>query len=336
VFELRYNSVAVHHRMISLLPGPVEIAPEIQAAFHLPPVYHRSAEFVERFESVRASLRQLTGARNVALFNGSGTLANDVVASCLEGPGVILVNGEFGRRLADQARRWNLSIRVIEWPWGVQWDFEQIEASLGNAEWIWAVHVETSTGMINDVSSLVSLSRRRGVRLCLDCISSLGAVPLDLRDVWLASGVSGKALGSYGGIGIVFASDVPAPRHKVPTYLDLPVTLQTTGPCFTFSSPLLFALQAAVELKRDYQALGCLVRKRLKDIGTAPIVEECFAAPIVTTFQPPRKQFVEKCRSYGYHVGGESRYLQERGLVQIATMGAVQVQDVNRLFDALA
>jgi len=79
--------------------------------------------------------------------------------------------------LADQARRWEPGTRVIQWSWGVPWDLEQVADELGDARWIWAVHHETSTGMLNDIAKLAALARNRGVRLCLDCISSVGAVP---------------------------------------------------------------------------------------------------------------------------------------------------------------
>ena len=34
-----------------------------------------------------------------AMMPGSGTLANEVIAGSLEGPGVVLINGEFGARI---------------------------------------------------------------------------------------------------------------------------------------------------------------------------------------------------------------------------------------------
>ena len=42
------------------------------------------------------------------------------------------------------------------------------------------------------------------MKLCVDCISSIGAIPIDLKDVYFASGVSGKAIKSYTGISFVF------------------------------------------------------------------------------------------------------------------------------------
>ncbi len=318
------------------MPGPVEIDPRIQAQFQLQPLSHRGSEFTCRFEGVRATLSEMTGAPHVALFTGSGTLANDAVASCLEGPGLVLINGEFGARIAQQAKRWSLPVKTLEWSWGDAWDFAQIKEALAGVGWVWAVHLETSTGMLNDIERLAGLAKAEGVRVCLDCISSLGAAPVNLDGVWLASGVSGKALGSYAGIGMVFASEVPQLSRPVPKYLDVAEAISTEGPCFTFSSPLLLALEEALRTQRDYTSLGGLVRGKLRERGIQPMVDGPLAAPIVTTFVPPSEDFPETCLKLGYRIGGESGYLAKRGFVQIATMGAVKDHHIEELFERLA
>ena len=314
------------------MPGPAEIAEEVQAALHMPAVSDRGADFIRRFEAVRTRLRALTGAPHVALFQGSGTLANDAIASCLSGEGVVLVNGEFGRRIAQQALRWQLPARILEWPWGTPWDLDRVQEELGSARWIWGVHLETSTGMLNDIHGLAQVARDSGARLCLDCISSLGSVPFDLDGVWLASGVSGKSLGAYTGLGFVFASEVPRLVNPVPQYLDVAETIRTEGPRFTFSSPLLFALERALQMHYDYSRLGCLVREKLRKMGITPLVPESLAAPTVTTFAPPGSAFLDRCRARGYALGGDSDYLATRNLVQIATMGAVSARHIEDFF----
>jgi aspartate aminotransferase-like enzyme len=317
------------------MPGPVEIADPIREAFHRPPISHRSPEFIQRFEGVRSRLRALAGAPHVALFQGSGTLANEVIAGSLDGPGLVLINGEFGARIARQAQAWSLPVRILEWPWGESWDLDQAARAMDGVRWVWAVHLETSTGLLNDIAGLRDRARERNVRLCLDCVSSLGAVELDLEGVWLASGVSGKALGAYAGVAMVFAQEMP-PQRTMPAYLDLRTALQTEGTTFTFASPLLLALEAALGVQRDYAPLAGLVRSRLREQGISPMVDESRAAPTVTTFTPPAPGFAERCRSLGYWIGGESGYLNQRGLAQIANMGAIVPEHIADLFDRLA
>jgi aspartate aminotransferase-like enzyme len=351
---------------ICLLPGPVAIAPKVHAAFHQPPIYHRGPEFIALFQRLRAQLGDLTGGRDVALLNGSGTLANEMIAATLaadpeEGRhgrasrGVLLVNGEFGQRLARQAARFGLRPRLLTWDWGQPWNLDEVDAALSTepeGSWVWGVHQESSTGVLNDLPGLVRLARGRRIRVCADCISSLGAVPLDLTEVHLASGTSGKSLGSYAGVAMVFA-DARSLRSldtsRVPSYLDLPASLATDGPRYTFPSPVVLALEAALReygssylaqsRYAEYAELGGHVRGQLRLLGVEPIADESCAAPVVTTFAPPggdsAGEFVVRCREWGYAIGGQSGYLAERRLVQIATMGALRRADCAALFDSL-
>src|SRR5262249_62039299 len=83
---------------ICLLPGPVAISPGVRKAFHEPPIYHRGPEFIGRFIQVQANLGAMVNGRDVAILNGSGTLANECVAATLAadsrpGRGVLLING---------------------------------------------------------------------------------------------------------------------------------------------------------------------------------------------------------------------------------------------------
>lgn len=116
---------------------------------------------------------------------GSGTMANDAVAgqlSLLKSKGIIPLNGEFDLRLNEHARRWDLDFDVIPSPYGEPLDYERLEetANSGGYGWMWAVHGETSTGVLNDLDRLKQISSRHGLLLALDCVISFGAVPFQL------------------------------------------------------------------------------------------------------------------------------------------------------------
>lgn len=345
---------------VSMLPGPVPLTPEVRSAFADAPIYHRGEEFVALYEDVRKALESLANAAGVALYVGSGTLANEVVAATLRADplgdqGLMLVNGEFGRRIVRQAQRHNMNPVVLEWVWGEPWDLAEIADVMDDmpvGSWVWGVHQESSTGMMNDLPGLVELATKRGIRVCADCVSSLGAVPVDLSRVYLATGTTGKALSSYAGIGLVFA-DPDTLTHlstdKVPSYLDLPATLASSGPRFTVPSPLLKALSVALRTYATpekararydhYAALGRYARQRLRDMGVPPLVEGEYASPVITSFYPPDDEssfdFVNRCQSWGFLIGGQSGYLMEQRLVQVANMGAICKGDLERFFDSM-
>src|SRR6266513_242 len=149
---------------------------------------------LEEFEEIATPLLNVASAADRALnpisfLPGPGTLANDVIAaqlSLVAAPGMILNNGEFGSRLVDHARRFGLSFHALEIDWGGVFDREQVRQALErdrDAKWLWAVACETSTAILNDVDWLKELCARRGVKLCLDCISAIGTAPVDLQGV---------------------------------------------------------------------------------------------------------------------------------------------------------
>jgi hypothetical protein len=71
---------------------------------------------------------------------------------------------------------------------------------------------------------------------------------VDLQSVYLASCVSGKGLGAFPGLSMVFYHDAVAPEpDKLPRYLDLGYYAAQNGVPFTHSSNLLSALQEALK-----------------------------------------------------------------------------------------
>src|SRR6059058_6156445 len=133
----------------------------------------------------------LTNARHVQILTGSGTLGNDVIAAQLSlepSRGLILNNGEFGDRLVDHARRMQLEFSVVQRQWGGVIEAAEVETALAaepEIGWLWAVHCETSTGVLNDLRALKAICTDFHWKLCLDCISSIGTVPVDLNGIHL-------------------------------------------------------------------------------------------------------------------------------------------------------
>ncbi len=344
-----------------LIPGPVQLSSRVKKAMNRPAVYHRCESFREVYQRVRQTLSRLVGGgKSAALFCGSGTLGNDVVAATLAAKpdmkqGIVLVNGEFGRRLAEQADRVGLQFEVIESEWGQPWDMDRLAKRIaqGDVDWVWGVHLETSTGMVNRLAELKEILASYGTAICLDCVSSLGALPVDLQGVMMATGTSGKSLGAKAGLSMVFVDpddllDVQAAR--VPNYLDLRATLLIDGPRFTCSSQDLLALDAALEDYTSpeaskqrfdhYEALAGYVRQRLRQIGLPAMVDGVDAAPVVITIQPPQgvdaMELVNISRQWGYLIGGESGYLREKNWIQLSTMGDLTRDDCEGWLSSLA
>lgn len=335
--------------LVSFMPGPVEIAEPVRTAFAARPISHRSPVFMDAYERIRTRLRALAGGKQVGILVGSGTTGNDAVALHLKAmvgdtPGLVLVNGEFGERLAGLAKRASLNHQVLRWQWGWPWDLDRVKDEISRgARWVWAVHLETSTGVLNDTARLLEITRVRGVRVAFDCVSSIGATPLHLDGASLATGVSGKAIGSYAGLSFVIAGK-DALDHQVkgvPACLDIRAAIECTGSQFTVPSPLIMAVDCALSLNYgseeerqarfdSYRELGAYLRSTLRSLGMPPITAEEHSAPCITSFVSPYPGFVAKCHELGYEVAGESGYLRDRGWAQVAIMGAIERAHISR------
>src|SRR5207244_3965787 len=100
-------------------------------------------------------------------------------------------------------------------------------------------------------------------------------------------------------------------RSRIPSYFDIAAALASEGPCYTFPSPTLFALEAALQeyatpqkakaTYARYAELGVCVRRELRQLGLEPLVQEEHACPVVTSFTPPGQEsstaFVARCRT---------------------------------------
>ena len=318
---------------VSLLPGPVQVTPRVRRGLAAAPVSHRAEAFTDRLAGLRRRLRELVSAKHAAVFLGSGTLANDVVAAQLSqrrGKGLVLSNGEFGERLVDHAARAKLDFDTYRREWGAPFDLDVLARRMAaRPDWLWFVHCETSTGMLNDLAAIAALCRASGSQLCVDAISSLGTVPLDLSGASFATGVSGKGLRSYPGLAVVFHAQRPESRGECPRYLDLRLYCGDEPP-FTHSSNLVDALAAALHDigPARYQALARdsrRLRRHLEDAGLECLVSEQHGSPAVLTLALEKgvasAEVARRMSEAGYTIAYNSAYLLQRNWIQLALMG---------------
>ena len=340
-------SAEVNRILASYLPGPVDVHEEVRTAFEQAPVSHRSDVFAADFKMTKRYLCDLVGAKSVEILLGSGSLANDVIGcqiKTLRRPGLILSNGEFGERLIDHATRLGLEFRAAKSEWGKPLDYAQLEA--GDFGWAWAAHCETSTGILNDLAPLKEICARRGIKLCLDCISSVGTVPVDISGVYLASCVSGKGLGSFPGLSMVFYHHELAPSREVPRYLDLGYWASQDGIPFTHSSNLLHAVLAALKRTcwkdRFAQLLEVSrwLRARLDELGFQVVAPEAAASPAVFSLVLPPEVSSRSVgwllQQEGYLLSYKSEYLLKRNWIQICLMGEWSRDNLETLPNVLA
>ena len=98
---------------------------------------------------------------------------------------IIGVNGVFGERMCEVARRCGAEVVRVDAPWGRAIDPQQLlDAQRANphARLLAVVHAETSTGVENEIAPLAAL-QQTDTLLLVDTVTSLGGIPVDV-DGW--------------------------------------------------------------------------------------------------------------------------------------------------------
>ena len=173
-------------RRILMGPGPSDVSPRVLAALSRPTVGHLDPAFQDLMEEIKAALARLFNAPDHACvpLPAPGTAGMEAALMNLLEPGdrvVIAVNGVFGGRMVDMAGRAGAEVVRVDAPWGEPVDVAAVEAALasGPAKVLAFVHAETSTGVRSDAAALCALARRQGALSIVDCVTSLGGVPVD-------------------------------------------------------------------------------------------------------------------------------------------------------------
>jgi len=233
-------------RRILLGPGPSEVSPRVLRAMSTPLVGHLDPSFVALMEDVKELLRQTFRTRNRLTFplSATGSAGMEAVLVNLLEPGdhaVICVNGVFGGRLAEIARRCGAEVATVEVPWGEVIDVHVLRRQLDilpkQPRLIAAVHAETSTGACQPLEEMSKLAHERGALFVVDAVTSLAGIQLEVDGWGIDACYSGtqKCLSCPPGLSPVTFSEAALERlrartHKVQSwYLDVSLLEQYWG-----------------------------------------------------------------------------------------------------------
>jgi aspartate aminotransferase-like enzyme len=197
-------------------PGPTPVPPEVLAAMGQPIVHHRGPDFKPVYRRCLERLAEVFRTDNeVLLFTSSGTgaLESAIANLCSPGERIVVVSaGYFGERWATIGESYGCEVDRLRYEWGENPSPDELAARLGELGGATAVFVtqsETSTGVVADVRALAAAAKQAGALVCVDAISSLGAVPCETDEWGLDVVVSGsqKALMTPPGLALTSISE---------------------------------------------------------------------------------------------------------------------------------
>ena len=226
-------------------PGPSMVDPRVYQAMAAPLVGHLDPEFVRLMDRTKDLLRYAFRTDNSLTIpiSGTGSAAMEAsIANSVEPgtPVLICINGYFGERLAEMARRYGGDVATIHRPWGEVFTPSEVEQALKErpAKIVGIVHAETSTGAEQSLDEIVKIVHNHGAILIVDAVTSLSGVPLSVDDLGIDICYSGtqKCISAPPGLGPITFNDravelLNSRKHPISSwYLDLSLVQSYWGP----------------------------------------------------------------------------------------------------------
>ncbi len=171
-------------------PGPSNAHPSVLEAMSRPLIGHLDPDFIALLDRLKAGLRTLFGTSNAMTLplSATGSAGMEAAIVNLLEPGdpiVVGVNGVFGGRMAEVARRAGAEVTTVEATWGTKLDTSMMADAISRIRprVVAFVHAETSTGVCQPIEDIASAATQAGAMVVLDCVTSLAGRPVEL-DRW--------------------------------------------------------------------------------------------------------------------------------------------------------
>jgi 2-aminoethylphosphonate-pyruvate transaminase len=351
-------------------PGPLTTSATVKAAMQHD-FGSRDRAFIETVREIRQRLLALGGASSpkdggeyeCVLMQGSGTFAIESVISSViprDGKLLVLVNGAYGRRIAQMARVHGIETETLVTPEDRKVSAQALAERLTARKitHVAVIHCETTTGIINPVEEIGKVVRDAGAVYIVDAMSSFGAIPVDLANAHIDFLISSanKCIEGVPGFGFVLARRnrlLEAKGQARTLSLDLHAQwsgLEADGQ-FRFTPPthaLLAFYQALLELDAEGGVAGRAARYRenhatlmlgIEKLGIKPYLAREDQSYIISTFRYPDNPnfsftaFYEKLSQLGFVIYPGK--LTTELCFRIGTIGRLHPADIEALLAAI-
>uniref|UniRef100_A0A8C5X188 Alanine--glyoxylate aminotransferase n=1 Tax=Malurus cyaneus samueli TaxID=2593467 RepID=A0A8C5X188_9PASS len=301
--------LAVPDRLL-LGPGPSNVPSRIRAAGGRQLLGHMHPETLQVMDEIKAGIQYAFQTQNplTLALSGSGHCAMEAaLLNLLEHGDTVLVaiNGIWGQRAADIARRLGANVHELLKPPGECFTPRDIEQGLVQHKplVLFITHGESSTGVLQPLEGLGELCHRHGCLLLVDAVASLGGAPIfmDQQEIDVLYSGSQKVLNAPPGSAPISFSErarekMLRRKTKPPSfYLDMGWLANYWG-CdgeprsfFSLREGLAVLAELGLESSWERHRANCSrLCQGLRDLGLELFVkEERVRLPTITTVRVP-------------------------------------------------
>jgi len=350
-----------------MIPGPTPVPESVLLSMAKHPIGHRSSEFSALLKDVYADLKTVFGTENeVLVFTASGTGAMEAAIFNLVNPGdkvLSLVIGNFGERWAKISEMKGAIVTRVEVEAGGAIDPAEVKKILDadvNKEYkiVTLTHNETSTGVTNDIKSIVSIIKEHGAVSVVDGVTSIGALPCKMDEWGIDVLVSGSQKGFMipPGLSFLAANEKAWKLHEQcvnPSfYFNWKQNRKSVLDASTAWTPavnLFVGLNTALQMMKEegleniwerHRKIGTALREGVKAIGLKLLAkDEKTASNSITAILPPEGISVPDIRKimkndYDIVVANGQNKLKDK-IFRMGTLGFVSERDTITAIGAL-
>ncbi len=262
---------------------------------------------------------------------GSGTFAVEAMITSFvpkSGKLLVLINGAYGqraRRIVEIAGR---AAASLEMPEDMPPDLPLLERMLAEDKAIthvFAVHCETTSGILNPIVEIAAIVASHRRRLLVDSMSAFGALPIDAREIRYdaLAASSNKCLEGVPGLGFVICRNEALEECEgnattlVLDLFDQAEAFARTGQ-YRYTPPIhvIVALGKAIEEHaaeggvlgrgRRYRDNAKVLIDGMRAMGFRTLLPDRLQAPIIVTFHMPTdpkfvfQRFYDGLKDRGY------------------------------------
>ncbi|PIE44244.1 MAG: alanine--glyoxylate aminotransferase [Gammaproteobacteria bacterium] len=172
-------------------PGPTDTPPRVMNALARPTIGHLDPQFIQMMDQLKGLLQYTFQTKNehTLAISAPGSAGMEACFVNLIEPGdkvIVCINGVFGQRMFENAKRSGAEVVVVDVPWGRAIPEARLRETLEanpDTRIVSFVHAETSTGAMTDAEALCKLAKDYDCLTIVDAVTSLGGIPVKV-DEW--------------------------------------------------------------------------------------------------------------------------------------------------------
>lgn len=321
-------------------------------------------DYKEITQEIRAGLLKLAhvdeDTYTAILMQGSGTFGVESVLTSSVGTKdklLIAANGAYGERMEDIAKHAGIVYEIYHQDYDKVPDAKVIEKILNEDPTIThvsMVHSETTSGILNDITSVAKVVKAKGRMMIVDAMSSFAGVDIPVGELGIDFLISSanKCIQGVPGFSFIIAKKEALRKTKGQARslsLDLYDQWETMNKDgkWRFTSPTHVVLAFAQAMKELKEEGGILARskryrdnnreiiKRFKKMGFKTYIDEVHQGPIITTFLFPEdcnftfEEMYDYIKERGYAIYPGK--VTEAATFRIGNIGEIYKEDVEKL-----